>query len=107
MYDALKAFPKLVRKLSQGKPFFKVKAGGTITQSVPNIHFTIGKMHAVLPMETDDEKYEYFVDKMFEFASNQQVSEMSYLILDDTTGDMQLLTREQFLEKIRNEHVIK
>lgn len=56
-------------------------------------------MHAVLPVEVDDEKYEYFVNKMFETANAQTVTKESYLVLDSTTGEVQLLTKEQIVAK--------
>ena len=99
LYDTLKALIKLVRKLSSNKPFAKIQNGNIDTAAVPNIHFNIGSMHAVLPVEVDDEKYEYFVNKMFETANAQTVTKESYLVLDSTTGEVQLLTKEQIVAK--------
>lgn len=107
LYDVLKLLAKLMRKLSCNKPFAKMQNGKIDAEAVPNIHFNIGSVHAVLPVEVDDKKYEYFVDKMFESVNAQTITKETYLVLDDASGEVQLLTKEQIAINSYNENYRK
>ena len=65
LWDGIKLFFKSLRKMVKKKPFTHISNGKVDTNATPNIHVNIGESHVVLPMDIDDEKFEYFVDKMF------------------------------------------
>lgn len=126
LYDVLKELVKLIRKLLCNKSFVKIKNGEVDTKTVPNIHFTIGEIHAVLPVNVDDEKYNYFVDKMFETVKEQAVAKKKrasipgeregvhlqrfhspkafYLVLNESTGQSELITKEKYAIRSIHKH---
>ena len=65
LWDGIKLFFKSLRKMVKKKPFTHISNEKVDINATPNIHVNIGESHVVLPMDIDDEKFEYFVDKMF------------------------------------------
>ena len=82
LWDGIKLFFKSLRKMVKKKPFTHISNGKVDTNATPNIHVNIGKSHIVLPMDIDDEKFEYFVDKMFESINQDTKTEEKYAFYD-------------------------
>lgn len=82
IWDGVKLFLCSLRKKMMKKPFARISKGEIDTNATPNIHVNIGKSHIVLPMDIDDKKFEYFVDKMFESINHDIVTEEKYAFYD-------------------------
>lgn len=57
IYDGIKWFLFSLRQIAKKKTLTKVQNGKITTNVVPLIHFNIGQMHVVLPMDIEDEKF--------------------------------------------------
>ena len=77
--------------------------GKITTNVVPSIHFNIGQMHAVLPMDIDDEKFKYFVDKAFETINEQTVAKETYFIYSEKTGEARHYTQHELIQQTYQE----
>lgn len=82
LWDGIKLFFKSLRKMVKKKPFTHISNGKIDTNATPNIHVNIGKSHIVLPMDIDDEKFEHFIDKMFESINQDTITEEKYAFYD-------------------------
>lgn len=77
--------------------------GKVDTNATPTIHFNIGQMHAVLPMDIDDEKFKYFVDKAFESVNEQSIAKETYFIYSEKTGEAKQYTKHELVQKAYQE----
>ena len=103
IYDGIKWFLFSLRQIAKKKTLTKVQNGKITTNVVPSIHFNIGQMHAVLPMDIDDEKYKYFVDKAFETISEQSVAKETYFIYSEKTGEARHYTQHELIQQAYQE----
>lgn len=98
---SLKVMLKLVWKQFHKKPFYKV-TNHKITESDPNIQFSVGKNIMVLPVDVDQEKYEYAVDRFFEIASKGEPCEPVYTYYIEAMNDVESKTENQIIaEEVR------
>jgi hypothetical protein len=100
IYDGIKFFLCSLRRLVKTKSFRKMQSGNVITDVTPAIHFNIGKMHAVLPMDIDDEKFKYFVDKALETVNEQIITKETYFIYSEKTEETRHYTQYEFIQNI-------
>lgn len=107
IYDAIKYFVLSVRNLARKKPMYKVEASKGVTKVTPTIHFNIGKMHAVLPVEIDDEKFKYFVDKAFETADEKTLTTETYFVYSEKTGEARHYTQNELVQQAYQEAKLK
>lgn len=56
-------------------------------------------MHVVLPMEIDDAKFQYFIDKAFETVKGQSNSAEKYFMYDEAIGEAKLYTRDDIIQQ--------
>lgn len=97
IYDILKTFIfKIYSKIKQ-KTFSKIQKGEIINGITPTVHLVVGKNHIILPMELDDEKFKYCIDKIFE-TSNQNVTiKECYTKYDKESENFISYTKEQIV----------
>lgn len=95
LWDGIKLFFKSLRKMVKKKPFTHISNGKIDANATPNIHVNIGKSHIVLPMDIDDEKFEYFMDKMFETINQDTITEEKYVFYDAKKETLEFHSRHQ------------
>lgn len=99
LWDGIKLFFKSLRKMVKKKPFTHISNEKVDINATPNIHVNIGKSHVVLPMDIDDEKFEYFVDKMFESINRDTVTEEKYAFYDAEKQTLEYYSRHEVAMK--------
>lgn len=99
LWDGIKFFFKSLRKMVKKKPFTHISNEKVDINATPNIHVNIGKSHVVLPMDIDDEKFEYFVDKMFESINRDTVTEEKYAFYDAEKQTLEYYSRHEVAMK--------
>ena len=99
LWDGIKFLFNSLRKIVKKKPFTHVSNGKFDTEATPNIHVNIGKNHIVLPTDIDDEKFEYFVDKMFETISQDTITEEKYAFYDAEKQTLEYYSRQEVAMK--------
>ena len=99
LWDGIKYFLSSLRKMVKKKPFTYVSNGKVDTNATPNIHVNIGKSHVVLPMDIDDKKFEYFVDKMFESINQDTITEEKYAFYDAEKETLEYYSRREVAMK--------
>lgn len=100
IWDGIKLFFKSLRKMVKKKPFTRVSNGKADTKATPNIYVNIGKSHIVLPMDIDDKKFEYFVDKMFETINQDTTTEEKYAFYDSKNETLEYYSRHEIATKL-------
>lgn len=76
-YDGVKILLGYIYQRYFNHPIFIIQ-GKKIKKELANIHFVIGHNRLVLPMDVDDKKYQYAVDKFMEYAASSLPSETTY-----------------------------
>lgn len=99
IWDCIKVFLKSLRKIVKKKPFTRVSNGKVDTNANPNIHVNIGKSHVVLPMEIDDDKFEYFLDKFFETINKDIITEEKYVFYDVDKQILEYYSKNEVVAK--------
>ena len=95
LWDGIKFFFCSLRKMVKKKSFTHVSNVKFDTNATPNIHVNIGKSHIVLPMDIDDKKFEYFVDKMFESIDQDTITEEKYAFYDAGNETLEYYSRHE------------
>lgn len=98
IYDVLKSFLCKIYDKMKGRHVTKVQSG-KIEEVSPKIHFIIGDVKVILPLDIDDEKYEYFVDKMFESMKDETITKKEFCIWNKETGQVEYYTRIEIAKK--------
>lgn len=102
-YDCVKTFFVHFWRIIKTKTLTKIQ-GGRITENVsPTVHVQAGKMKIVIPTDLEEEKFKYFVDRMFECINPETIKEEKYAFFDEENGKMALLTSHQVAEKAMQE----
>ena len=102
-YDCLKNFLINFWKVAKTKLLTKVR-GEIVTENVPPIiHVQAGKLKVVIPTNLEDNKFEYFVDRMFECITPETITEDKYAFYDNESRNITLLTSRQIAEKAMQE----
>ena len=93
--DAVKYFLISLRQMIKKKRFTRIQNGKVDTNATPNIHVNIGKIHVVLPMDIDDNKFEYFVDKMFDEIDKDTITQEKYAFYDDDIKTITFCSKQE------------
>ena len=93
-YDAIKMLLASIRNKFYHHPICKIQ-GGKITEVTANIHFVVGNNLLVLPIDIDDKKYQYTVDKFMELAASTLPERPIYSFYSEEM--------DQFLQKTQEE----
>ena len=99
MYDVLKQFLKRILTKMSSVRLTKLQGEKEAKEVPPTIHFNIGQTHVILPLGIDDTKYEYFVDKMFEYMGSQDVKKGGYCIWNDENEEVKIYTQSEIAQK--------
>lgn len=100
IYDAIKKLLFLVREKHKNNPIIYHNALNR--QEERKIHFCIGSCSVILPTDVSDDKYQYFVDKMFDYLNPQNVSDISYIRLNKN-NEVQYYTMVEIVEAMKEE----
>lgn len=103
IWDGVKLFLCSLRKKIMKKPFACISKGEIDTNATPNIHVNIGKSHIVLPMDIDDKKFEYFVDKMFESINHDIVTEEKYVFYNAENQTLDYYSKHEVAMKLHKQ----
>ena len=95
IWDGIKLFLRTLRKMVKKKLFAHVSNNKVNIKATPNIHVNIGESHIVLPIDIDDSKFEYFVDKMFDSMDKNIVVEEKYVFYDAEKQTLEYYTRHE------------
>lgn len=76
----------------------KVYSDKTVEET-PNIHFAIGENHIVLPVDVNQEKFEYATNKLFEYISTYTPNKTTYVWYNDKDGSLTIKTEEQIINE--------
>lgn len=99
IWDGIKLFFCSLKNIVKKKPFTHVSNNKVNTKATPNIHVNIGESHIVLPIDIDDSKFEYFVDKMFDSMDKNIVVEEKYVFYDAEKQTLEYYTRHEVAMK--------
>ena len=99
IWDGIKLFLRTLRKMVKKKSFTHVSNNKVDKNATPNIHVNVGKSHIVLPIDIDDSKFEYFVDKMFDSMDKNIVVEEKYVFYDAEKQTLEYYTRHEVAMK--------
>lgn len=104
MYDAMKIFlQKIYFKMNQIR-LTKMQSGKEIKEVLPAIHFNVGNMKVTLPLDIDNGKYEYFVDKLFEYLASNTSSKEGYGFWNQEKEEIEHYTKSEITRKIYSEY---
>ncbi|WP_407384610.1 hypothetical protein [Ruminococcus sp.] len=96
-WDSIKAFAVFLHHKYHDKKIKKIYPNKTV-EEVPNIQMGFGDARFVLPMEVEQEKYEYAVDKFFEYASSHTPDKTTYVWYNEKDGSLITKSEEQTLK---------
>lgn len=104
MYDVMKIFlQKIYFKMNQIR-LTKMQTGKEIKEVPPVIHFNVGNMKVTLPLDIDNGKYEYFVDKLFEYLASNTSPKEGYGFWNREKEEIEHYTKSEIVRKIYSEH---
>jgi len=107
VYDTLKKTITLVYNKLRIKKFARIQSGKIDTNATPNVHIIFGQAHVILPMTLDDDKFKYFVDKLFNSIDSEIVTRKCYSRYDENTGEITYYSEEQVVRKYYSEWLQK
>lgn len=81
-WDGIKTLLTYIFRKFRKKPVNKLQ-GGAITEGSANIHFVVGNNVLALPMNVDEEKFEYAVDKFMDASVTSNPTEVTYTFCAD------------------------
>lgn len=103
LYDCIKVFFSSLWRKIKAKKLSKIQSG-KITENVnPTVHIQAGDLKVVLPTELEEEKFKYFVDRMFECINPETIKEEKYGFYDADSGKITFLTKHQIAERAMQE----
>jgi hypothetical protein len=101
-YDTLKTTLMFIYHKIRAKQFWKISPSKKM-KSIPTVHFIMDSTHVILPMELDNEKFEYFVDSFFESLDKKELSTCRYIRYAEDTRELEYLSESQMAEKLFKE----
>lgn len=96
-YDAIKMLLAFIRNKFYHHPICKIQ-GGKVTEETANIHFVVGNNLLVLPIDIDDEKYQYTVDKFMELAASTLPERPIYSFYSEEMDQFVQKTQEEIIK---------
>ncbi len=95
LYDALKSSVVYIYSVIKEKPFVRIHNSKIEPNSTPNVHLRMGKASMILPINLDEEKFKYCVDKMFGAINKDVVEHSYYLKYDEDKKEFECFTKTQ------------
>ena len=98
-YDAIKLVAKFLYSKFHNRHMTKIQ-GGKITEETANVQLAIGNNRMVLPVDIDQDKYEYAVDKFFEtvkFLEEEKTQEQVYYMYSESGERLIAKTERQII----------
>ena len=102
-WDIFKTITKFAYTKFHNRKMHKVYGNKTVEET-PNIHFTIGESHLVLPVDVDQDKYEYATNKFFEYVSSHAPNKTTYVWFNEQDGSITTKTEEQIINDEIKKH---
>lgn len=102
-WDIFKTITRFAYNKFHNQKVRKVYSDKTVEET-PNIHFDIGNNRFVLPVDIDQEKYEYAVDKFYEYASSHTPNKTTYVWYNKNDGSITTKTEEQIINEEIEKH---
>ena len=102
-WDVFKTITRFAYNKFHNQKVRKVYSDKTVEET-PNIHFDIGNNRFVLPVDIDQEKYEYAVDKFYEYASSHTPNKTTYVWYNKNDGYITTKTEEQIINDEIKKH---
>lgn len=96
-WDSIKTIAVFLYHKYHNKKIKKLYSNKTVEED-PNIQMGFGDAHFVLPVEVDQEKYEYAVDIFFEYASSHTPDKTTYVWYNEKDGSLITKSEEQTLK---------
>ncbi len=103
LYDALKSSVIHIYSSIKKKPLTRIQNGKIETDVIPNVHLKIGKSSMILPINLDEEKFKYCVDKMFEAINRDVVEHSHYLKYYEGKKEFECFTKSQIIGQAYSE----
>lgn len=94
LYGGLKNLLKYIFLKFKNRTITKVQ-GDKIEEVSPVIHFEVGKLKVILPIDISQEKYEYFLDKLFESLNEDIISHEQYAFYNEEKGIFEYYDRHE------------
>lgn len=97
-WGAIKALLIHIFRKFRNKPVFKLQ-GGNVTEEIPNIHFVIGNNVLALPMNVDEEKFKYVVDKFMDISASSVPEKVTYTLYSDEENAVMQKTEDDIIQE--------
>ena len=97
-WDAIKAVLIHIFRKFRNKPVFKLQ-GENVTEEIPNIHFVIGNNVLALPMNVDEEKFKYAVDKFMDISASSTPEKVTYTFYSDEENAVMQKTEDDIIQE--------
>lgn len=105
-YDGVKHLLNSVRKMFCKRNVYKIESNSVRTEE-PNIQFVIGDKHLILPVDVDDNKFEYAVDAFMDRAFEADNCEPTYVFYQDDESELKERTRSDIIREEIEKHISK
>ena len=102
-YDCIKALIVKIFQIIKNKHFSKIKNGKILEDSIPNVHLVVGNNSIILPVNLDQEKFEYALDTFKDVINLQNIEKKHFSIYNEKTGCFKCYDEFSFITKIANE----
>lgn len=99
IYDVLKTLLCKLHGKMKGRYVTKVQKNKK-EEIQPKMHFVVGDIKVVLPLDVDDEKYKYFVDKMFESIKDESITKKEFCVWNKETGEVEYYSQLEIVRKV-------
>lgn len=101
IYDGLKALLTVIRiRLKanmKAQPFYSLSSNGKIEEVTPQVHIVVGQSQIDIPVEMEQDKFEYCIDKAMEVVKELEGRGKTYCVWDEEKGAFRLYTYEESL----------
>ena len=101
--DTIKWILSYIYKKFHKQTIYKLQNGEMIEQTA-NIHFVIGNNRFILPIEVDDKKYQYAVDKFMELAAKSSPTETTYTLYSEKDNSVLIKTENEIIREECKKH---
>ena len=104
LYDVIKTLLVRIRRKITSQPTFKIQ-GGIISKTPPSIHFIIGNIHYVLPLDVDDETFKSSIDKYFDVTASSMPNGPMYAFYSDENDTIVIKTEDDIIKEEIRKHL--
>lgn len=95
-YDAIVGLLKHIYQKFHKRPIYKIQ-GGAAEEQPANIQFIVGNNLLVLPVDVDNEKFQYTVDRFMELAMSSIPSETTYTFYSEEENSVLRKTEDEII----------